>query len=181
MRFDEVNPIEAMKELRRRILQERREEHRSEDTFWYTNDWKVMTTEQLREGALHLMQDAGIRDDRPYHMKHASVTWLKKQGASAGEIRRLCRHEPGSTVWMENYLSEDMGVQCNKLIEQALEDDDSESNSDNPEEKGRDGQGGGAWESTPHLKDEKRETKPGSSLDSNMEVSIKRGLRSSSK
>jgi site-specific recombinase XerD len=181
MQFDDINPIEAMKELRKRIRRKRRNRHQEEDTFWYTGDWKVMSEIHIRQAALHLMQDAGIQDHRPYHIKHASVTWLKKKGATAGEIRRLCRHEPGSTVWMENYLSEDMGVACNRLIERAICDDDSESNSDNPEEKGRDGQGGGVWESTPHLKIQERKEEPGSSSEGIPRPTNKRFLRSSRK
>jgi site-specific recombinase XerD len=138
----EINPINAMTELRKRIRRKRKKMHSKEDTFWYTDKWEVMTTPQLRQAAKELMQDAGISDDRPYHIKHATITWLKKNGASADEIRRLARHVPGSTVYLENYLSEDMGIECNKLIEQTTLWDDSESECDNPKEKGGDRKSG---------------------------------------
>jgi site-specific recombinase XerD len=137
-----IDPIIAMKELRRRIRQERKGKHRQEDTFWYTKEWTVMTETHLRQAALHLLQDAGIADNKPYHIKHATITWLKKKGISADEIRRLARHAPTSTVYLENYLSEDMGIACNEMIEKTMWDDDSERNCVNPEEKGGERKGG---------------------------------------
>jgi site-specific recombinase XerD len=123
----DVNPIEAMKELRNRIRKRIRDKGRTDDTFWYTDDWSVMITPQIRQAALQMMQEAGIADIRPYHIKHASITWLKKNGASADEIRRIARHAPGSTIYIDNYLSEDLGTACNKLIERTTMEDESDN------------------------------------------------------
>jgi site-specific recombinase XerD len=124
-----VNTIAALKELRNRIRKKRKKEHKVEDTFWYDKNWNVMTRTGISEAAKQLLQDAGIDDDRPYHIKHAAVTWLSKQKTPPDWIVRFLRHKQSSTVYVDYYLSNDMGATCTKTIEQTVLGDDATSNS----------------------------------------------------
>jgi site-specific recombinase XerD len=117
MDHTEIDPVKAMTELRCRIRKKKRTKHRSDDTFWYNADWEVMKIDEIRQAAKHLLIDAGIDEHRPYHIKHAMVTWLSKQGIEADRIVRFIRHALGSTVYVQHYLAEDLGSTCSKVIE----------------------------------------------------------------
>jgi integrase len=130
-----MDTITAMKELRMRIRKKRKTKHKEEDTFWYDEAWHVMTTNEIREAAKQLLHQAGISEPRPYHIKHAAVTWLSKQGVPADWIVRFLRHRPSSTVYVDYYLSEDMGAMCNRTIERTVLGDDAIDNSASEEEE----------------------------------------------
>jgi hypothetical protein len=84
---------------------------------------------EIREAAKQLMQQAGIDDNRPYHIKHAAITWLKKQRTAPDTIVRFSRHAPASSTYMDYYLSEDFGATCSQIIERTAIRDDATSNS----------------------------------------------------
>jgi integrase len=134
MQREELNPIAAMIELRKRILQGRKRLQFSTDSFWYTAQGKEMEINEIRQTAKHLLQDAGIRDSKPYHIKHAAITWLDKQGIPSDQLIRFVRHAQSSTTYMEYYLSEDQGAECTQVIERTVLE----------KESGK----GGVWEST---------------------------------
>jgi hypothetical protein len=48
------------------------------------------------------------------------VTWLSKQGIAADRIVRFIRPALGSTVYVQHYLSEDLGATCTKIIENTV-------------------------------------------------------------
>jgi transcriptional regulator of met regulon len=120
MEHGEIDPVKAMTELRRRIRKKKRTTYRRDDTFWYDEQWNVMRTDELRAAAKQLLIEAGIDEHRPYHIKHAMVTWLSKQGIEADRIVRFIRHALGSTVYVQHYLAEDLGEKCTKVIESTV-------------------------------------------------------------
>jgi site-specific recombinase XerD len=131
----EIDPIIAMLELRERIRRKRQSKCYEENTFWYTTQWTVMSTEQIRQAAKDLLQEAQIQDHRPYHIKHATVTCLKKRGVSADQLTKLCRHKMSSSVTMEYYMSDDMGAACSKRLEAAMLENEKDQNLDDQDEE----------------------------------------------
>jgi site-specific recombinase XerD len=111
-----LDPIQAMKELRKRMKRKRCKETSPSDTFWRNEDGTDMTVEHLRRKAQELLRTAGIRDT-PYHIKHATISWLYKQGKSTDEIIRFIRHAQSSTTFIDYYLNEDLGASCSAMIE----------------------------------------------------------------
>jgi site-specific recombinase XerD len=124
-----INTIAAMKDLRERIRTKRKEKHKEEDTFWYDEHWNVMNRKEISIAAKQLLHQAGIDETRPYHIKHAAVTWLSQHGVAPDWIVRFLRHKQSSTVYVDYYLSEDMGAMCNRTIERTALRDDATSNS----------------------------------------------------
>jgi hypothetical protein len=120
MQHDAINPVAAMIELRKRIRKRKRSKHLIEDTFWYNDKWEVMRVDEQRAAAKRLLLDAGIDEHHPYHIKHAMVTWLSKQGIAADRIVRFIRHALGSTVYVQHYLAEDLGAACTKVIDDSV-------------------------------------------------------------
>jgi integrase len=94
-----------------------------------------MKRSDLGETAKKLLQQAGIDETRPYHIKHAAVTWLSKQKTPPDWIVRFLRHKQSSTVYVDYYLSEDMGATCNATIERTALMDDAASDSASAEEE----------------------------------------------
>jgi site-specific recombinase XerD len=136
-----INTIAASKDLRQRIRKKRKEKHKEEDTFWYDKEWNVMKRKDITEAEQQLLKQAGINETRPYHIKHAAVTWLSQHGVAPDWIVRFLWHKQSSTVYVDYYLSEDKGAMCNKTIERTLLRDDATSNSalhqHDPEEESR--------------------------------------------
>jgi hypothetical protein len=85
-----------------------------------------METEDLRREAKQLLHQAGIGENRPYHIKHASVTCLKEKGASLDDITNFCRHKMSSTVYMELYMSQEFGKARSEKLEAAMLDEKEE-------------------------------------------------------
>jgi integrase len=125
----EIDAIASMKELRRRIRQKRKNQCVEEDSFWYNESWTVMSVVEMRDAAKRLLQEAGIDDPKPYHIKHAAVTWLSSQKIPPAWIVRFLRHKQSSTVYFDHYLSEDMRASCNRAIDETGLCDDAASNS----------------------------------------------------
>jgi site-specific recombinase XerD len=120
MQHMEIDPVVAMQELRQRVRKKKKTRHLIDDTFWYNERWSMMSMCEIRQAAKQLLLDAGIDETRPYHIKHATVTWLSKQGIAADRIVRFIRHALGSTVYVQHYLSEDLGEMCTKVIESTV-------------------------------------------------------------
>jgi hypothetical protein len=95
------------------------------------------------------MRDAGINDNKPYHIKHATISWLHKQGVSTDQIVRFIRHALGSTTYLQYYLSEDLGEACTRLMERTALPDDRVDEREAPQENEVARGEGDAWESTP--------------------------------
>jgi hypothetical protein len=133
----QIDPVLAMIELRRRIRTNIKTKHWKENTFLYNENWTVMAIAEIRDAAKHLLQTSGIDEDRPYHIKHAAITWLKKQRTAPDDIIRFTRHSPASTTYMDYYLAEDFGAACSEIIERTAMGDDATSNiaSDHQEEQ----------------------------------------------
>jgi site-specific recombinase XerD len=116
-RNDNINPVKAMSELRERVRKQREMGEMQSNTFWYTSNGTVMGYVEIRQAAQRLLLAAGIRDRRPYHIKHATISWLYKQHVPADQIIRFIRHALSSTTYMEYYLSDDLGERCTDVIE----------------------------------------------------------------
>jgi hypothetical protein len=146
MHHQAIDPIRAMSELRERVSKVKEELGMQSDTFWCDVRGNVLSIEQIRHAAQHLLLDAGIRDTRAYHIKHATISWLHKQGVPAAQIIRFIRHALGSTTYMEYYLSDDLGEKCTSIIEDTTMLEDTRSTI-RASDKERDI--GDAWESNP--------------------------------
>jgi hypothetical protein len=114
---DNINPIKAMSELRERVRKKREMCEMKSNTFWYTPTATVMSYNEIRHAAQLLLLAAGIRDRRPYHIKHATISWLYKQHVPSEQIIRFIRHALSSTTFLEYYLSDDLGERCTGVIE----------------------------------------------------------------
>jgi hypothetical protein len=146
MHHQAIDPIRAMSELRERVSKVKEELGIQSDTFWCDVRGNVLTIEQIRHAAQLLLLDAGIRDRRAYHIEHATISWLHKQGVPAAQIIRFIRHSLGSTTYMEYYLSDDLGEKCTSIIEDTTMLEDTEST---VEESVKEIDTGDAWESNP--------------------------------
>jgi hypothetical protein len=144
-----IDPVKAMRELRDRVLRLKRKYEMRSDTFWCDVKGNVMRIDEIRTAAQQLLTDAGIKDRRAYHIKHATISWLHKQGVPADQIIRFIRHALGSTTYMEYYLSEDLGAKCTGILESTALLGDQRKDGDDPHEKEETSQQGGAWESSP--------------------------------
>jgi site-specific recombinase XerD len=113
-----LDPVTALMELRRRMNRKRwsRQEKKA-GPFWRSEHGVPMTAEDLRRETKQLMNQADIQDSSPYHIKHATLTWLHQHGAASDSIIRFARHAQSSTTYMEYYLEEDLGAACTHLIE----------------------------------------------------------------
>jgi hypothetical protein len=133
----EIDPVLATKELRTRISKRKRKEMKKDNSFWYTERWNVMTVAEIRDAAKQLLQQAGIEENRPYHLKHAAITWLRKQRISSDDIVRFGRYAPGSTTYLDFYLSEDFGKTCGETMERTAfnEKDSSLEESDQTQQR----------------------------------------------
>jgi integrase len=56
-----------------------------------------------------VLQAAGIQERRAYRIKHAVITYLSKNGATARELAAFARHRFGSMAAYEHYISYDEG------------------------------------------------------------------------
>jgi hypothetical protein len=149
MRNEAIDPIKAMCELRRRVRKATEKLERQTDTFWCDVKGNVMSMCEIRQSVRHLMRDAGIIDNRPYHIKHATISWLHKQNVPTDQIFRFIRHAMGSTTYLEYYLSEDLGAACTQVIEKTAllgEHGSEETTTLGKEEMDNKG---GVWESNP--------------------------------
>jgi site-specific recombinase XerD len=143
---ESIDPIRAMIEMRERVRRMHLQPTKQDDFFWYDERGKAMSIDEIRGAALDLMHAAGIHDARAYHIKHATVSWLHKQGVPADQIIRFIRHALGSTTYMQYYLSEDLGERCTGIIDSTTMLDDQDSAiSENQRERNA----GDVWENSP--------------------------------
>jgi hypothetical protein len=141
-RNDNINPVKAMSELRERVRKQRVMGEMQSNSFWYSANGTVMGYVEIRHAAQRLLLAAGIRDTRPYHIKHATISWLYKQHVPSDQIIRFIRHALSSTTYMEYYLSDDLGERCTGLIERTTMITEMESASETEASEGGYGDGG---------------------------------------
>jgi hypothetical protein len=82
-----------------------------------------MTPEHLRAQVKQLFAEAGIDETLPYHLKHATLTYLHRKGATEDDLRRLARHTHSSNAYTDFYLNDDFGASCSRMIESAVTPD----------------------------------------------------------
>jgi hypothetical protein len=114
-----LNPIEVLLELRDRLLLKVKEPPCS---CWLKpgkeGDLVPLSYNELRQAALRIMMAAGIKDKRPYHIKHAVLTCLDAAGATMKDIAAFARHKFGSMAAFQHYISYDGGK---KSVERLIE------------------------------------------------------------
>jgi site-specific recombinase XerD len=107
-----LDPVRALVELRKRIRQDQSFVVGKCESFWQKkirNSWILMSYDEVRRAAANVLQRAGINDKRPYHIKHAVLTCLNENGASAKDIAAFARHRYESMTLYKHYISYDGG------------------------------------------------------------------------
>jgi hypothetical protein len=86
-------------------------EHDSPKSLWFKNvgSLQPLTYEEMRNAASSVLSDANIKEHRPYHIKHATLTFLAEQNVPNEEITAFARHTFGSTAAQAFYRSWDQG------------------------------------------------------------------------
>jgi hypothetical protein len=114
-----LSPVAALIELRNRIRQLKKDAN----SFWYKlvdSQLMLLSYNELRGAALEVLAAAGINDRRPYHIKHAVLTYLDKNGVSAQGIAAFARHKFGSMMAFKHYISYDGGKSSSKILMNAV-------------------------------------------------------------
>jgi integrase len=120
---DRLDPINALWTLRSRLygsLAAKKEEPKG---FWYKlveEDYILLTYDGLRAAAVLILRQAGIRENRPYHIKHAILTCLHESGTSAKDIAAFARHRLESMAAYHHYISYDAGKMSVKNIAESV-------------------------------------------------------------
>jgi site-specific recombinase XerD len=152
---NKIDPVQALIELRQRVKRKRWSVTTQTDTFWRTSKGKTMEAEDLRMQTKQFLADAGISETCPYHVKHATITWLYQHGASPDRIRLYAKHAPLSTAYMDFYLQEDLGETCARIIETSTSIR-KESDSFTKKEKNQAGAGRGRRTSERYLRSSRK-------------------------
>jgi hypothetical protein len=111
-----LDPVKRMIELKKKMKRKRWRVRTTSGSFWGKEDGTEMKAEHLRQRVQSLLTAANIRDT-PYHVKHATITWLHRQGVPADRIVQYIRHAQASTTFVDYYLHEDLGKACSETIE----------------------------------------------------------------
>jgi site-specific recombinase XerD len=105
-----LDAIAALLELRRRTREKLGEV--VPNVFWHKEvHGKLipLSYNEIRGSAASVLKAAGIPERRAYRIKHAVLTYLSKNGASARELAAFARHKFGSMAAYEHYVSYDDG------------------------------------------------------------------------
>jgi hypothetical protein len=116
-----LSPVAALVELRNRIRQLKKDAV----SFWYKlvdGQLVLLSYNELRSSALEVLIAAGIKDKRPYHIKHAVLTYLDKNGVSAQGIAAFARHKFGSMMAFKHYISYDGGKSSSQILLNAVKE-----------------------------------------------------------
>jgi hypothetical protein len=109
-------------ELKNRLTTRLGDELSKNNTFWYNDDGKElfpMSYDDVRCAATLVLEEAGIKEHQPYHIKHATLTFLSQQGVPAAEITAFARHNYGSMAANAFYTSWDQGKALSRKIAEA--------------------------------------------------------------
>jgi site-specific recombinase XerD len=96
------------------------------NTFWFKEVVDLllpMTYNEVRLAAAQVLDTAGIKEHHPYHIKHATLTFLSRQGVPAAEITAFARHSYGSMSANAFYTSWDNGRALSSRIAKAASTD----------------------------------------------------------
>jgi site-specific recombinase XerD len=93
-----IDPIRAMQELKRRMQKKRWQTPTPTDSFRRTEKGNVMKAEDVRLQTKEFLRESGIPETCPYHIKHATITWLYRNGVTSDRIVRCIRHAHSSTT-----------------------------------------------------------------------------------
>jgi site-specific recombinase XerD len=116
---DALDPVRALSELKSRISVFQSENDPPSRTFWHKQVGKKLiklSYNEIRAAAVRVLAAAGIQEKRPYHIKHAVLTCLDKNGASAKDIASFARHRFGSMSAYQHYVSYDGGASSVKKL-----------------------------------------------------------------
>jgi integrase len=116
----QLDTVCALYELKKRILEFSTKNKVIYNSFWYkyvSGKLRLLTYDELRGEAKKILVAAGIKDNRPYHIKHAVLTCLHENGASAKDIAAFARHRFESMAAYQHYVSYDGGrASVQKLV-----------------------------------------------------------------
>jgi hypothetical protein len=118
-----LDPVDALWTLRSKVyglLAARKEKPLG---FWYKSvneEYVRLTYDGIRAAAVLILHQAGIRENRPYHIKHAVLTCLHESGTSAKDIAAFARHRLESMAAYHHYISYDAGKMSVKNIAESV-------------------------------------------------------------
>jgi integrase len=110
-----LNPVGALVEVRKRILALKSDAK----SFWFKLSNKnllPLSHNELRSAAVDVLKLAKISDTKPYHIKHAVLTYLDQNGVSAQGIAAFARHKFGSMMAYKHYISYDGGKASSDIL-----------------------------------------------------------------
>jgi site-specific recombinase XerD len=119
---EHLNTLPMLIELRDRIQSKIGEDIKKYNTFWFTEveeELHPMSYNEVRKAAAEVLKKAGIKEHQPYHIKHATLTFLSQQGVPPAEITAFARHNYGSMAANAFYTSWDNGRALTKMIAKA--------------------------------------------------------------
>jgi hypothetical protein len=118
-----LDTLNMLLELKRRIHSKIEDNLSNHNTFWYNEiggSISPMSYNEVRQSAAEVLELAGINETRPYHIKHAVLTFLAEQKVSPAEVTAFARHSYGSMAATAFYTSWDNGKAIsNKIVEAA--------------------------------------------------------------
>jgi hypothetical protein len=127
VRDEHLNLVTALCELKERVSSWHTAQTKVCETLWHRHvrDKLVpLSYNELRAAVRSVLQDAGICENRPYYIKHATMTSLNEKGASANELANFARHKHGSMIAYQNYISNDGGKRgVARLVDEGSDDD----------------------------------------------------------
>jgi hypothetical protein len=130
---EHLNLVTALCELKERVSSWYTAQMRVCETLWHKHvrgKLVPLSYNELRTAVRSVLQDAGICENRPYHIKHATMTSLNEKGASANELANFARHKHGSMIAYQNYISNDGGKKGVSLLVNECSENDSQLCSD---------------------------------------------------
>jgi integrase len=107
-----LDPLSALWTLRSAVYNALALKREKPVGFWYRMVEKEcipLGYDGMRTAAVRILQQAGIEENRPYHIKHAVLTCLHESGTSAKDIAAFARHRFDSMAAYHHYISYDGG------------------------------------------------------------------------
>jgi hypothetical protein len=115
-----LDTLGTLIELRNRLRSRLCQQSDSIPSFWYKEEGTClvrMTYNEVRGAAKCVLEAAGINEHRPYHIKHATLTFLAEQNVPHEEVTAFARHSYGSMASRAFYTSWDDGrALSNKFV-----------------------------------------------------------------
>jgi hypothetical protein len=118
---EHLDTLNMLLELKSRIQNKIGDDFEKHNTFWFKeigDNILPMAYDEVRQSAAEVLKLAGIDEPRPYHIKHAVLTFLSQRNVPPAEVTAFARHSYGSMAASAFYTSWDNGkALSNKIIE----------------------------------------------------------------